>query len=145
MSTFHLIIYYERSNLAVNPKYISQLFMCALNLLFEINYLVINGRIILVILIFYGPTAQIGRWLPLLRFLNHKQLDTHGRTPLDEWSARRRGLYLHRTTQHINTRHISMPSAGFEPAIPAPKRQQTYALARAATGIDVTLVIHSVL
>jgi hypothetical protein len=28
---------------------------------------------------------------------------THARTPLDEWSARRRGLYLHRTTQHINT------------------------------------------
>jgi hypothetical protein len=31
-------------------------------------------------------------------------IDTYGRTPLDEWSARRRGLYLHRTTQHRNTR-----------------------------------------
>jgi hypothetical protein len=31
-------------------------------------------------------------------------IQTHGRTPLDEWSARRRDLYLHRTTQHINTR-----------------------------------------
>jgi hypothetical protein len=30
-------------------------------------------------------------------------IQTHGRTPLDEWSARRRYLYLHRTTQHINT------------------------------------------
>jgi hypothetical protein len=30
-------------------------------------------------------------------------IQTHGRTPLDEWSDRRRGLYLHRTTQHINT------------------------------------------
>jgi hypothetical protein len=29
---------------------------------------------------------------------------THGRTPLDKWSARRRGLYLHGTKQHINTR-----------------------------------------
>jgi hypothetical protein len=28
-----------------------------------------------------------------------------------------------------------MPSAGFEPAIPATKRPQTYALDRAATGI----------
>jgi hypothetical protein len=27
---------------------------------------------------------------------------THGMIPLDVWSARRRGLYLHRTTQHIN-------------------------------------------
>jgi hypothetical protein len=29
---------------------------------------------------------------------------THGRTSLDEWSACRRDLYLHRTTQHTNTR-----------------------------------------
>jgi hypothetical protein len=28
-----------------------------------------------------------------------------------------------------------MPSAGYEPAIPATKRPQTYALDRAATGI----------
>jgi hypothetical protein len=27
----------------------------------------------------------------------------HGRTSLGEWSARRKVLYLHRTTQHINT------------------------------------------
>jgi hypothetical protein len=27
---------------------------------------------------------------------------THDRTPLDEWSARRRGLYLHRRTQQTN-------------------------------------------
>jgi hypothetical protein len=40
----------------------------------------------------------------VLRFLNHTQ--THGRTPLHEWSAHRRGLYLHRTTQNINTRDI---------------------------------------
>jgi hypothetical protein len=30
-----------------------------------------------------------------------------------------------------------MPRAGFEPAIPATKRPQTYALDRAATGIGV--------
>jgi hypothetical protein len=30
-----------------------------------------------------------------------------------------------------------MPSAGFETAIPAKKRLQTYALDRAATGIDL--------
>jgi len=41
-------------------------------------------------------------------------------TRLDELSARRRGLYLHRTTQHINTK-TPMPPAGFEPAIPATK------------------------
>jgi hypothetical protein len=42
-----------------------------------------------------------------------------------------------------------MPSAGFEPAIPATKRQKTYALDRAATGIGhfsllITLLFHAV-
>jgi hypothetical protein len=34
-----------------------------------------------------------------------------------------------------------MPRAGLEPAIPAAKRPQTYALDRAATGIGIFLVI----
>ena len=38
---------------------------------------------------------------------------TLGRTPLDEWSARRRDLYL--TTHNTHNRH-PCPSAGFEPA-----------------------------
>jgi hypothetical protein len=87
----------------------------------------------------YGTTAQIGPWPPLLRFPNHTQLDIHGRTPLDKWSAHRRGLYLHRKTQHISTRQTTMPSAGFEPAIPATKRLQTYALEHMATGIGTSL------
>jgi hypothetical protein len=29
-------------------------------------------------------------------------IQTHGRTPLYEWSARRKDLYLHRTTQQTN-------------------------------------------
>jgi hypothetical protein len=38
-------------------------------------------------------------------FLDHTHTHTHGRTPLNEWSARRRGLYLHNTqqTQQTNT------------------------------------------
>jgi len=42
---------------------------------------------------------------------------TLGRTPLGEWSARRRGLYL--TAHNTLKRLTSMPPAGFEPAIPA--------------------------
>jgi hypothetical protein len=38
------------------------------------------------------------------------------------------------TGQH--NRQTSMPSAGFEPATPVTKRQQTYALDRAVTGIS---------
>jgi hypothetical protein len=40
-------------------------------------------------------------------------IQTHSRTPLDEWSARRRDLYLHRTGQHnieIQETNIHAPS-----------------------------------
>ena len=68
-----------------------------------------------------------------LRFLDHTQRRTTvGRTPLDEWSARRRDLYL--ITHDTHNRQTSMPPAGFEPTISAGKRPQTYALDRTATG-----------
>ena len=68
-----------------------------------------------------------------LRFLDHTQRRTTvGRTPLDEWSARRRNLYL--TTHNTHNTQISMPPVGFEPTISAGERPQTYALDRAATG-----------
>ena len=58
---------------------------------------------------------------------------TLGRTPLDEWSARRRDLYL--TTHNTQMRQTSMPPVGFKPIIPASERPQTHALDRVATGI----------
>ena len=58
---------------------------------------------------------------------------TLGRTPLDEWSARRRELYL--TTQNIYEKQTSMPLAEFEPTIPASERPQSHALDRSATEI----------
>jgi hypothetical protein len=57
---------------------------------------------------------------------------TFGRTPLDEWSARRRDLYL--TTHNTQNGQTSVPPVWFEPTIPAGERPQTYALDRAATG-----------
>jgi hypothetical protein len=60
--------------------------------------------------------------------IRHTHTHTRGRTPLNEWSARRRGRYLH-------NRRKSMPSARFETATPANKRLQTYCLDRTATGI----------
>ena len=39
-----------------------------------------------------------------------------GRTPLDEWSARRK--YLHLKTYNTHKRKAFMPRAGFEPAVP---------------------------
>jgi hypothetical protein len=70
-----------------------------------------------------------------LRFRDHTQWHTTvGRTPLDEWSARRRDLYL-TNTQH--SQQTSMPAAGFEPAIPAGERLQTHALDRLVIGIGI--------
>jgi hypothetical protein len=56
-----------------------------------------------------------------LMFLDHTQRRaTVGRTLLDEWSARRRDLYL--TTHDTHNRQISMHSVGFEPTISAGER-----------------------
>ena len=63
----------------------------------------------------------------------HDHTLTHtpfGRNPLDEWSARRRDLYL--TTHDTHTRQTSMPPAWFQPAVPASERPQTHAVDRAA-------------
>jgi len=57
----------------------------------------------------------------LTRFLDHIQrCATVGRTPLDEWSVRRRGLYL--TTHNTHNRQTSMLPVGFEPTISAGER-----------------------
>ena len=66
-------------------------------------------------------------------FLDHTQRHTAvGRTPLDEWSARRRDLYL--TTHNTHNRQTSMPPVGFEPI--------SYALYRAVTGVCHNKVRH---
>ena len=76
-----------------------------------------------------------------LRFLDHTQRRTTvGRSPLDEWSARRRDLYL--TTHNTHNRQTSMSPVGFEPTISAGERPQTYALDRAATGTGLYSSLH---
>jgi hypothetical protein len=71
--------------------------------------------------------------------------NTFGRTPLDEWSSLPRDLYL--TIHNTYKRQTSMPSAGFEHAIPVSERPQTQALDRTATGIGrgyvYAYIIHS--
>ena len=49
-----------------------------------------------------------------------------GRNPLDEWSARRRDLYL--TTHKTYNRQIFMASGGFEPTIPVNELPKNHAL-----------------
>jgi len=64
------------------------------------------------------PKSGQGRLI--FRFLDHTKLDTHththihtpGLTPLNEWSAPRRGRYLY-DTQQTQEQNTSMPSAVF--------------------------------
>ena len=89
-----------------------------------------------------GATTHCGLYFAALyratassrtRFLDHTQRRvTVGRTPLDEWSVRRRDLYL--TTHNTHNRQTSMPPVGFEPTISKGERPKTYALDRAVTG-----------
>ena len=66
---------------------------------------------------------------PFLMFLDPtRRRTTVGRTPLDEWSARHRDLYL--TKQDTHNRQISMPSVGFEPKISAGEQPQAAHLLR---------------
>jgi hypothetical protein len=60
----------------------------------------------------------------------HARAHVPDRTPLNEWSARRRSCYLN----NKHTRRTSMPSVGFELAIPVIKRHQICALDRRAVG-----------
>jgi hypothetical protein len=83
---------------------------------------------------FNGATGSSGPGPPHCRgFTITLRHTTLRRTPLDEWSARCRDLYL--TTHNTHKRQTSIPPGGFEPTIPASERPQTHALDRAATGI----------
>ena len=79
---------------------------------------------------------NVGHGLLILEVLYHTQWRTTvGRTPLDEWSARRRDLYL--TTQYIHNKETSMLPVEFEPTISAGEQPQTYALDRMAIGTGI--------
>jgi hypothetical protein len=89
------------------------------------------GRIFFVC--FWRDSPHWARASSFTRFLDHTQRHTTlGRTPLDEWSAPRTDLYP--TTHNTHNRQTLMPPVGFEPAISAGERPQTYAVDRAATG-----------
>jgi hypothetical protein len=83
----------------------------------------------------FGSTAPSGPGPPHSRgfWITHNGAPHSVGLRLDEWSARRRDLYL--TTHNTHNRQTSMPPMRFEPTISAGERLQTYVLDRAATGI----------
>jgi hypothetical protein len=77
---------------------------------------------------FYSSTAFVGLLLFVEVSKSHSDT-TLGRTPLNEWWARRRDLYM--TTHNTQKQQTSMPLEGFEHAIPTREWQQTHVLDRA--------------
>jgi len=88
----------------------------------------------------HATTALLGRGLLIIEdsWSHSVRHSTLNRTPLDEWLARRRGLYL--TTHKTYKRQTSMPPMGFENKIPARELPHTHALDHSATGIGKHLV-----
>jgi hypothetical protein len=64
---------------------------------------------------------------------SHSDAPNSRRTPLEEWSVRRKDLYL--TTRSTQNRQTSMPTAGFELTIPPRERRQIHDLHLAAAEI----------
>jgi hypothetical protein len=94
----------------------------------------LTARIVRVAL-FHGSTVLEGLGLLTVEvsgshWVGHPKVT---RIPLHEWSAGRIDLYP--KTYNTHKTQISMPPAGFEPAIPATKGPQVHALHHAATGI----------
>jgi len=77
------------------------------------------------------PISSVGCFIVEVYSLHSVRHTTLGRTPLNEWSASRRGRYFHNTQQT----QTWMASPWFEPAIPIIERPKTYALDRTATRI----------
>ena len=95
------------------------------------NFTAEGGVVVAVVFVVTAPRCAMAT--SFTTFLDRTQLRIAvDRTPLDEWSARRRDLYL--TTHNTHSRQTSMPPVGFEPTISAGERPQTYALDRAGTG-----------
>jgi hypothetical protein len=68
----------------------------------------------------------------------HNLIETFGRTPWDEWSARRKGLYLLRASQHRKTRTNIHALSGIRIHYPSNQAAKTCALVREASRTGLT-------
>ena len=81
-------------------------------------------------------TALMSLGVRILEVSRSHSNTTFGKTPLDEWSARRRDFNL--TTHDTHRIQTSFLSARFEPAFPASAWPQTHDFERAAIGIGIS-------
>ena len=100
-------------------------------------------RLVSYLFVFGATAPQWARASLFTMFLDQTRSTTVGRTPLGEWSARPRDLYLTKHNTH-NTQTF-MPPVGFEPTISTGERPQTYDLDRAVTGTGATFLLSGVI
>jgi hypothetical protein len=90
-------------------------------------------RLLFLLFCFHDATLLRERGLLIVEASRSHSFTQHiGRTPLDEWSARRRKLYL--TTHYTYSGRTSVPPAGFGPVMPTIEQSHTDALVHANTG-----------
>jgi hypothetical protein len=133
--------YADRASANLNadhhPPETSQLFQ---NIVTKFPNTVTKSRDSLTIIIISGSTVLV-RTLAASHWSIRNLIKTLGRTPLDEWSARHKDLYLHRTTQHRNTKTNIHVSSGIRTHEPSNQAAKTYALHLAATGTGDSLTM----
>ena len=125
------VFWVTKSNIAYYQKCVYHLlvFLC---LFIKVTFLY-GSEVCNFLFSFPGVTAPSGLGSPHYRgFKITLRRTTFGRTPLDEWSTRRRDLYL--STNNPQKRQTSIPPVGFEPTIPASGRPQSHAFDCAVTG-----------
>jgi hypothetical protein len=83
----------------------------------------------------WQKSPQCARTSSLPR-LHDRTQTIFGRTPLDEWSARSKDLYI--TIRNTMNRQTVMLQAGFEPAIPASEWSRTPALGHPVAAIGTS-------
>jgi len=119
--TFHSLLHMWKSKLLFRNKSTSKFLVCFPNPnewigIFSQGARILSGP---------GPFHYWGFTITL----RHTTIDG---TPLEEWPANRRNLYLRR--HNVYKRQTAMTPAGFERAILKSERLQTHALNRAVTG-----------
>jgi hypothetical protein len=127
------------------PQYAGTISTLTVTNITELNHLITTGPSIslvcAMVFVIMSLQPQLAKASSLSRIHDHTQLYIYiyiyilGSTPLDEWSERRRDLYL--TAHNSHKSQKATTSARFETTIPEIERPQTHTLDGAATGIGM--------
>jgi hypothetical protein len=91
-----------------------------------LNAMAIHFFIIITIIIIISVSTVLLRILVASHRKFRNLIKTLGKTPLNEWLARRKGLYLRKTTLHRNTKTNIYASSGILTHDPSNQRGRSY-------------------